>query len=131
MSRRKRKSENRNVRNRRVLNAQLNSILRSEPVIRVHDRRDRYESRRISHLRKRKMELRKEFDRVQAPRRYQRKLYASAIANTFGEGVYKKVHNCKQEWRKLLSWRSAQGSGRKRTQVEMRNNKQSFTNKDC
>lgn len=131
MSRRKRKTVNRMVKERRLLNVALNNIVRSEPVIRISDRRNSFYDRKANRDKKRKIALRKEFDRINAPRRFKRRVKAEILAATFGQEIYHKLHNCKQEWRKLLSWRSGQGVGRKRTQRELRNNHTSFIKKDC
>lgn len=45
--------------------------------------------------------------------------------------VYRDVHNCNLEWRKLLSWRSKQGPGRKRTRRELKNSRRFFLSRDC
>lgn len=131
MARRKRKQVNRQVKERRILNATVARIVRSEPVIRVFDNRNLYQRKVLERAAKRRIALRKEFDRINAPRRFNRRVRAEVISQAFGLETYHKLHNCKQEWRKLLSWRSGQGSGRKRSQNELRNSKLSFIKKDC
>lgn len=129
--RRSRRKENARVKQRRLYAAAINNIVRSEPVIRVTDRRNNYETRKIQSEKRRKINLRKEFDRINAPNRYFRKRRNELLYDVVGGEVYHKIHNCKREWRKLLAWRSGQGGGRKRTDRELQNNKQSFIRKDC
>lgn len=131
MSRNSRKRENQRVKQRRLHNAVINSIIRSEPVIRVTDNRNRYRQRRVAQIRTRRKVIKREFERVNSPGRFKRKLFNETLRVTFGEENYKKYHNCKREWRKLLSWRAGQGVGRKRTNKELRNNYSTFIKKDC
>lgn len=66
------------------------------------------------------------------PRRQERQLKKSFLQKVLPKEVYHKVHDCKKEWSKLLSWRSAQGSGgRRRSRKELKNSKRSFDRKDC
>lgn len=132
MARRKRKRVNQQVRERRLFNVHIDNIVRSEPVIRVFDRRDSYQKRKLRLQQIANDRIRRERNQfASAPRRGLRKAIRSTQKAIFGSKVYENLHNCKQEWRKLLSWRSAQGGGRKRTVRELRNNKSSFNRKDC
>lgn len=131
MSRRKRRNENVRVRERRLSKLAVANVLRLEPIIRIHDRRDSYQQRSLANTKRRQIALRKEFDRINAPRRYIRRARHEMLFNMLGGETYHKIHNCRQEWRKLLSWRSGLGSGRKRSTTELRNSKTSFIKKDC
>lgn len=131
MSRKSRKRENQRVKQRRLYNANINSIIRSEPIIRVHDRRRSHMLRNRENVRRRRIAMRKEFDRINAPKRFTRRVIAEGLVTAFGLEAYHKFHNCRKEWRKLLSWRSGQGAGRKRSQRELRNNHSTFIKKDC
>lgn len=107
----------------------IESILRQEPVIRIHDRRPRYfERKQAAHAAFRAE--RKLY--AQSPRRKARVQTNLFLKAVLPKEVYKKVHDCKREWSKLKSWRASQGSGsRKRTKTELANNKRSFHSKDC
>lgn len=131
MARRSRKRVNREVKQRRMYVSTINSIIRSEPVIRVVDRRRNYGIRRGNHLQK----MSEGFRRLSqpAPGRAQRSMRNARLrkATQGVPGLYGKIHDCIFEWRKTLAWRSSQGAGRKRTQRELKNNKTSFMKNDC
>lgn len=130
MARNKRKTQNSIVKQRRLDRYELNSIIRSEPVIRITDRRRDYGDRRRAELARITKGFAKHIQITNAPKRTVRKTKLR-IASALFPQVYKKEHSCSTEWRKTLSWRSAQGAGRKRTSREMQNNKRSFKQKDC
>lgn len=67
---------------------------------------------------------------VHAPKRFDR-MARMELLKTVAPDVYKKTHNCRKEFSKLLSWRAAQGSGRKRSRLELRNSKLNFFKRDC
>lgn len=131
MARKSRKKANREVKQRRQYAAVINSIVRSEPVIRVRDRRRDYGIRRGNF----NMAISEGFRKLNGVkavplRRTIRKLQRSKLQQEFPQ-LYKKQHDCNQEWRKTLAWRASQGAGRKRTQRELKNNKESFMKNDC
>lgn len=130
MARKSRKRENQRVRQRRLYGQSINSILRSEPIIHITDRRRIYSHRRRSKIRKETAGFRKHVAITAAPNRAARKARNYTLQVAFPK-VYEKVHNCKKEWGKLLSWRSGQGAGRKRSPRELRNNHSNFLKKDC
>lgn len=109
--------------------AKMRSIV-SEPYIKVIDRRIQYKDRRRARLQRKVIENRARFESRVLNRdvRQARNLFMQKVLTPH---EYKSVHNCKREWSKLLSWRSGLGAGRKRTQRELQNNKQSFKRKDC
>lgn len=129
MARKSRKQANRDVKQRRQYAAVINSIVRSEPIIRVYDRRRDFGIRRGNFNKS----ISQGFRRLPkpAPGRIERKKRNRSILETYGKAVYEKFHNCTKEWRKTLAWRASQGAGRKRTQREMKNNKESFMKNDC
>lgn len=137
--RRKKRKQNEIVKQRRLYNAAINRIVNSEPVIRVTDRRDDYNNKRRENGARRELEKRLQkssFARknamraMLAPGRAIRKRKIRILREVF-PSVYRKVHNCKQEWRKLLSWRADQGAGRKRSPRELARNHEQFEKKDC
>lgn len=130
MARKKRRSVNSQVKQRRLLNHEINSIIRSEPIIRITDRRSDYGSRRRNELARITKGFARHIQITSAPKRETRKAKLRIAREVFPE-AYRKIHKCANEWRKTLSWRSAQGGGRKRTVRELRNNKSSFNRKDC
>lgn len=95
-----------------------------EPI-RVVDRRQAYNQKIQNSIRRNHF-----IQQPLAPRRLARKIRNNILQKTFPE-AYQKLHNCKREWRKVLSWRSGQGSGRKRTSVELQKSKKSFIDRDC
>lgn len=99
-----------------------------EPFIRVFDRIARYEHRKMKH----RADVRKALRfSAMSPRRQARIRNNLFLRAVLPGPVYRKVHDCKREWSKLLSWRSGQGGGRKRTRRELRNNKRNFQARDC
>jgi len=131
MARTKRRKVNERVRTRRLERAVISNIIRSEPVIRVFDRTSRYQDRKRQAEVKRKKQLKLSVLSQTAPNRYARKARHQALQKAIGQDAYRKIHDCKAQFRRLLSWRSAQGAGRKRTRRELQNNKSSFHLKDC
>lgn len=101
----------------------------NEPVIRVFDRIGRYNERRS----RRDNRIRKIAKlAAQSPRRKARVQQNMFLKSVLPKEVYEKVHDCKREWSKLLSWRSAQGSGsRRRSRNERQRNKAAFERRDC
>lgn len=70
---------------------------------------------------------------VSSPRRAVRQT-TNLILKSIAPKLYTKVHNCKREWSKLLSWRSSQSSGgskKLRSKREMRASKSNFNKRDC
>lgn len=130
MARRKRKTENKIVKQRRLANYELNSIIRSEPVIRIIDRRRDYANRRRVELARITKGFARHIRITEAPKRTIRRTKLQIAKNIFPD-AYEKLHSCKKEWKKTLAWRSAQGAGRKRTKRELQNNKKSFDKRDC
>lgn len=104
-----------------------------EPIIRVHDRRNRFVDRMAQYTVKRRRDLRMTYDAVYAPKRFERKRRESQLLSLYGPRVYEVIHNCKRGWSRLLSWRASRagGSARKRTARELRNNKSNFNKRDC
>lgn len=126
-------SKNRNRRrqamNVRHLNRmQINTILQMEPYIRVHDRRPSFVTRQRQHIARTRIAQKL---MSQSPRRQARVRQNLFLKSVLPKEVYKKVHDCKREWRTLLSWRAAQGSGRSRSIREKRNSKSNFQKRDC
>lgn len=67
--------------------------------------------------------------KISQPKRNERQLKRD---ERYREQIQKGVkHDCKKEFSKLNSWRSAQGPGRKRSRKELRNNKRAFHQRDC
>lgn len=128
MARRKSRHTERSLSLRNQHMEMIDRIIKSEPYVRVVDRRNSYNDRLQQH----RARLRKQaILSMQAPRRQARVRKAQIMKTVLGNEGYKKLHDCKREWRKLLSWRSAQGSGRNRTSRELKNNHESFKRKDC
>lgn len=110
--------------------ARINSIV-NEPIIRVIDRRDRFNRLLNIHnhlVRKRNNQI---FLEVHAPRRAARKKRHDAIRRAVGTEMYSRIHDCKREFSKLLSWRSSRGGGKSRSPRELRKNKEAFMKRDC
>lgn len=116
------------INQRNIAIRQIDSYLRSEPVIRIFDRVNKYEQRKAAHT----LDGRKLSKLLaQSPRRQARVRRNLFLKSVFPKEVYEKIHDCKREWSKVLSWRSQRGSGRKRTQRELKNNQQNFKKRDC
>lgn len=131
MARKKRRKVNDVVRQRRLDGLAIKHILRSEPVIRVFDRRADYQARVRVHQESFKKGVVRKHQVYAAPGRIRRRLQAMSLRRMFPDS-YEQMHNCTKEWRKLLSWRSSQGSGsRKRSKLEMNNNRNNFKRRDC
>lgn len=67
-----------------------------------------------------------------APKRFARQVRKEYLRSVVTPVEYKKIHNCKREWSRLLSWRSAQGNGqRKRSERELQKSRLNFKRRDC
>lgn len=112
--------------------ARINSVLR-EPVIRVIDRRDRYNDRVNEHRIRLRKQNNQRFLETYAPKRAARIRLHGSIRSIIGKQAYSQIHDCKKEFKTLLSWRSAQGGGakRKRSNRELKTNERNFYKRDC
>lgn len=132
---RRRKNRDSNIQKsaRRDYLNELDRIIRSSPVIRVVDRKARFEDRRRQHVVALRRKNKLESIRTLAPQRYARKFRNELLERMFPDAYYK-FHDCRREWRKLLSWRKDQkgsGGGKARSPRELRESKQSFRKRDC
>lgn len=101
----------------------------NEPIIRVYPRIDAYNERRYYNDRR----IRKAAKlAAQSPRRQARIQQNKFLKSVLPKEVYEKVHDCKREWQRLLSWRASQGNGsRSRNIRELKNSKRTFRKRDC
>lgn len=132
MARRSKRKVNAQVKQRRMYAHVINSIVRSEPVIRVRDRRRDYGIRRGNYEKAISEGFRRLPQRVPgiAPGRRAR-VSRNRELQKANPTLYARIHDCQKEWRTTLAWRASQGAGRKRTQRELKQNKSSFMKKDC
>lgn len=110
--------------------ARINSVL-NEPVIRVIDRRGRYRDRLNQYRGVVRQRNRQIFLERNAPKRASRKRRHAILKRVLGDDAYHQIHNCKAEFRKLLSWRASRGGGKSRSHRELRKNKEAFMKRDC